>query len=168
MDKKTTEDTESTEEGRGAPRGASEEFCVFCALLWLNLPPHPVREAILFRRSRIKRLEGALFKIHLTSPLRGWMPSAFALQVYGVTGRQQDGATLQQEIIKNSCSGKAGFLSVSQRSLRESSSQSCPSCSSMFNSPSPIPHFVVTKFFLQIRNQFLFCKECSIGPSRRS
>ena len=34
---------------------------------------------------------------YLTSPLRGWMPSAFALQVYGVTGRQQDGATLQQE-----------------------------------------------------------------------
>ncbi len=26
------------------------------------------------------------------------MPSAFALQVYGVTGRQQDGATLQQEM----------------------------------------------------------------------
>ena len=53
------------------------------------------------------------------------MPSAFALQVYGVTGRQQDGATLQQEIIKNFCSGKAGPLSVSQRSLRESLPYPC-------------------------------------------
>ena len=33
-----------------------------------------------------------------TSPLCGWMPSAF--MNYGVTGRQQDGATLQQESIK--------------------------------------------------------------------
>ena len=35
------------------------------------------------------------------------MPSAFALQVYGVTGRQQDGATLQQEM-RDPPSGVAG------------------------------------------------------------
>ena len=35
---------------------------------------------------------------YLTSPLCGWMPSAF--MNYGVTGRQQDGAVLQQEFIK--------------------------------------------------------------------
>ena len=39
--------------------------------------------------------ERNVVKKYLTSPLCGWMPSAF--MNYGVTGRQQDGAALQQE-----------------------------------------------------------------------
>ena len=82
--------------GRRRPRARFRNFVFFLSrrrparrrrmsLLWLNFPPHPVREAILFRQSRIKRLEEALFEIHLTSSLRDWMPSAYA-KGYGVTG----------------------------------------------------------------------------------
>ncbi len=91
-----------------------------------SIPSIPVREAILFRRSRIKRLEGALFKIHLTSPLRGWMPTATGWS-YAPTGN--GGQECPPSV--NSCSGtvpcvapgrsmEAGSLSVSQRALRES------------------------------------------------
>ena len=43
-------------------------LCVLCVLCVFSFSPHPVREAILFRQSRIKQLKGALL-IFIPLPL---------------------------------------------------------------------------------------------------